>query len=1315
MAFTKEQLNTFSYPTENFFSDVDESQLSFLLGKNTFWHNGIHFRTNKPIRVIYDAEVIAMRISEDYKNSYSFDSIPEIYRVAYCEKSFTDEFNELFDYSNGKYKLKSGLTKEQEEKAYYLVNELYSNDFVLLKHSVKNAANKEIIFYSLYNHLKPVKKMSVKQRFDLFYFTKKLKALNGEDYYFIEGYEDYYDRTIPLKIPSETLLSDGEYVQIQWNENGENYRGIISQKYIRELSSLEIRRPLRKGENQTNVKEYLTPESNFSELQKDSDIVIIFSQEEIGKRQSIGYVPKNTKLKIANKNNFETYMKTPSSGTGIQIIYQCNGSDNNGYIFFDQEDITDISEKYNLWKENNSENQELDYYYCADEGLFFGDELIVEKQFTLNFYKIKVKHVFKYEEGKENEEGRDGYILCETGVSKTNELAQYSWVLNGKTYNGYIDEVYVRTFLDKHKETKRYPRPEDTVSSDYLPLDYKNIEHNKLVVFSTESTVDRLVKAILDSDAELFIDEESDINTYINKYDSKKGLKISYINEFNKLEKGYIYFDKLEKSIETVKEKYNVWINQVPDKSSEKNTFENVFDISIEFIDSAKYNTVFYPEGKNIIKKDTIVGYSGYTITSEEGIKEEDKKENVWKNEDATTIHFEIFTTDVDFMNLKNGDAFSSKCKVNSDECYLNAGKLTTNIKQKRIDFKTLLGLSNQIPEDIIKSIFNRADGSYKNGILKKLSSGKLVDGEVYYRMQFIGKIVTLGESEYVDRDECFGTDGWYSDISSWKGKKDNKNATVYDSKGNVIKNKTIPIYKNYYYKFMNPNGETVVNKEGKTIYPRKAKYFYEFFDDTSDYFFIREEVFNKLKLLNDSEYIMEDGVSILFNEIYGEPKETYWTGQQKKITKGTDLIYKNRVVNEYSSFGSSIVKCIWEEVGIKNDSQSYWVRQNCIGSENNIPIGKVIYDEWNKFFTLFDLSKIDKYRCDVSDDTFSKFNLITEDKKNYSYKKGNTEKVGKYYSFSEFLNENNVVDNYYFENETEWNGNSELTDSICNTTQFEDKVKKQRDDYKFWEEASNLNNFPKTNNDKYFYFHPITFLQHLDKVCQIPEFNPYEGDVVSYFASPTDRKNGKLSTYTIKDNPGFAPIYTWGDKVYEIQGKGRFACITGSFNEDYQYLKAYNYLGEFYHEGLDLRGNVDTPVKALINCKVIAYGWYSTYGQVIFFNKKNDIGIYLIAHLNSYDKGIYVGKEYIPGDIVGYVGGSGKKDGVYKKDAWDAHLHITYYNYEYGNDNSIITINEEITFFKDIKSKLISSRKNPFVHDSEDRKPRRDKKGNIV
>ena len=252
------------------------------------------------------------------------------------------------------------------------------------------------------------------------------------------------------------------------------------------------------------------------------------------------------------------------------------------------------------------------------------------------------------------------------------------------------------------------------------------------------------------------------------------------------------------------------------------------------------------------------------------------------------------------------------------------------------------------------------------------------------------------------------------------------------------------------------------------------------------------------------------------------------------------------------------------------------------------------------------------------------------------------------------------------------------------------------------------------SESDKYYISDKDTFLDSLNLDYNKSKYNAQ----IAYYSSPENRKKGLLSYQTVIDNPGFAPLYTSGNAVYEYNGE-RFAITTGLFNEDYQHLKAYRHLKEFYHEGVDFRGSWDknkpnekgTPVKALINCKVIAYGWYSTYGQVIFMSKTNDVGIYLIAHLSFYADDIKVGKEYLPGEIVGYVGGSGKdkKTGKYELDCWDSHLHVSYYNLRYlPTDTYIMTKNDEICLDCKKYSVLIENRYNPFIHNSGVKNPQK-------
>jgi len=86
-------------------------------------------------------------------------------------------------------------------------------------------------------------------------------------------------------------------------------------------------------------------------------------------------------------------------------------------------------------------------------------------------------------------------------------------------------------------------------------------------------------------------------------------------------------------------------------------------------------------------------------------------------------------------------------------------------------------------------------------------------------------------------------------------------------------------------------------------------------------------------------------------------------------------------------------------------------------------------------------------------------------------------------------------------------------------------------------------------------------------------------------------------------------------------------------------------------------------------------------------------------AHLSKYNK--IEAELVLPGEIVGYVGASGKKDGKYDLNAWkNPHLHITYYDIQYTND--LIIECDEIYFKNKTKTMLINQRRNPFIHNSE-------------
>ena len=75
----------------------------------------------------------------------------------------------------------------------------------------------------------------------------------------------------------------------------------------------------------------------------------------------------------------------------------------------------------------------------------------------------------------------------------------------------------------------------------------------------------------------------------------------------------------------------------------------------------------------------------------------------------------------------------------------------------------------------------------------------------------------------------------------------------------------------------------------------------------------------------------------------------------------------------------------------------------------------------------------------------------------------------------------------------------------------------------------------------------------------------------------------------------------------------------------------------------------------------------------------------------------------------------AGKKNGKYALDAWKPHLHISYYDLEFSKKIVINTENNIISITNGVYKELVNNRKNPFVHNSEPRKPKIDQEGHVI
>ena len=221
--------------------------------------------------------------------------------------------------------------------------------------------------------------------------------------------------------------------------------------------------------------------------------------------------------------------------------------------------------------------------------------------------------------------------------------------------------------------------------------------------------------------------------------------------------------------------------------------------------------------------------------------------------------------------------------------------------------------------------------------------------------------------------------------------------------------------------------------------------------------------------------------------------------------------------------------------------------------------------------------------------------------------------------------------------------------------------------------------------------------------------FNPYEGktykeifklETVNNIVGNNITENGESK---VVSNPGFASVYdsSFSGRNPNING---YACVTGFFNADYLDVKrgsGKTYREEnftcFTHEGVDFRGKEGTEIKSFIYGTVLAYGTFGNYGRTIFIRNSESTGIYLLAHLQGYNRPVLDKGIITPGTLVGYVGTSGpEKDGTIDG-KYDAHLHITFYqiqdpshtiNFIDGTNGSILTTG---------KKYINGSMRNPF------------------
>lgn len=83
------------------------------------------------------------------------------------------------------------------------------------------------------------------------------------------------------------------------------------------------------------------------------------------------------------------------------------------------------------------------------------------------------------------------------------------------------------------------------------------------------------------------------------------------------------------------------------------------------------------------------------------------------------------------------------------------------------------------------------------------------------------------------------------------------------------------------------------------------------------------------------------------------------------------------------------------------------------------------------------------------------------------------------------------------------------------------------------------------------------------------------------------------------------------------------------------------------FHQGMDISNRLDTPIQATADGTIETAGWQEGYGNTIVIRHTPDLET-LYGHLNTIAPGIKAGQQVSRGDILGYMGQSGRATGVH-------------------------------------------------------------------
>lgn len=1335
----KNELSILSYPQKQ-----KPNYKNFLIVKNNFWHQGVHIDSASPVVAIYDAQIIAYRFIKNYKHRV-FDientKFPENSLVNYFGRTKYEDFNKLFIKDEyGYYKLKKNASDSDKEKAYKLLNRLYSNSFILLEHKIKNCEDNSIVFYSLYNHLKPFARMTLEQKISLsFYFCKTEFKINKIPY---SAYCKFFDinEQKNILLPSELPITNDSNTKkyIQWTVNNQKYEALIDSKYVRSNfkdGHSEIKRP---GNDKTNN---LTKKTDYKE---SKNVIILYNTPNKSDRlvkywlSFSGYDTRPGLFDISISDL--TSWLNDQNLEGLGVTY-----DNKKVYFYptNKKEIHEAYNKINFEKFYRETTKPIEIFCSLEIGrnlkisLFNGrDYYYLKNKNNSNIYLeyssnyIPLDKVYQVQNNTSKTVTSEfSLIPCETKVTIEK---MYSVEFDGKEYHGRIDNKYIDT---SNMKIKKAPNMYESSASNWT---WKN---DDILVYNSNDINNRIVIDKINQTNLIKLVNTRDLLNYKIKEDNlsqlDKGVNVKYKKYYNSLDKwinnelsGYIYFpwqiSRIEKEIIDDKKKFvtdiNNWLSTVEEEktdiiSKNFNSFTFILSKNISFSVDDKIHTAIQndPYKRYDLKKDDIIGYTGYSIADED-----DKTKN--SNEDATSLHFEIFTSDNDFMSkyLTNKNPEQNKapcyCKVNS-ECKVYQGEIFTicdsitsklilqnqkeNSKTSSFFSKPIKSLTENIIQPAIqylaKNIFNidinfskpEEFSKYENICYVEVQKGFLTEGQYFSILKPIAKIIPMNDDEYFRKTEIEWNGDYYAAKDNFNGKEvqlyninneeiEGRKIKIYsclryiesDHKSkdeeDLANNKNIKIIGNGEFDILDENQKLL---DGEKSQLRRPAFYLEKITSLDELIYIKTSDLSDIPYRDGKDshrhYFFYNGQKLDKTKIVSKPTDTCWNTLEdakvtyKEVTLTKDVTKKYEFCYEFMHEYTDLLnhknpKQTWCK--IKDKNTEYWVNKKDFNfnSKDGDKIGIVYYDKWNNFFNEINLNNYGKFKLDVD----KKQQFINELKLN---KLGITK-------IEEIPTNSSKIKNICFKQESEWTNNNDLTNEYIKLSEIQKKeITEYRKDLAILTDEV-IAKVPKIKKENYF-FNPISFLNHLDKVAGTDEFNPYIINGEFYHCRP--RLNQNLGTdpeYYFKTNLGFATAITKPDGYkfleqlkYTINGKEYFFA---TLNCPYKYSFAYNEYKNGVkqpHTGIDLPGFSDNfpnaPIISFINGTVWGIKWEKSYGNVLLI-KDNHNFLYLLAHLEKIN--VIEDEKITPGKIVAFAGSTGSGGG---NNPNNVHLHLEIFN----------------------------------------------------